>query len=69
MPAWVKVTLNGTVVFKGVIVSGATKLNGTGGQANKLPLESGTIFLQSHWGSQVEFRNPVVDETTPVTRS
>lgn len=70
-PAWIKVTLNGTLVYKGEIKSGTTYLTGTGGQANAAknpPLASGTIFLQSHWGSQVEFRNPVVEEVA-ITRN
>jgi hypothetical protein len=71
VPAWIKVTLNGTVVYKGEIKMGTTNLTGTGSRSNVGPYPiktSGAIFLQSHWGSQVEFRNPVVD-VVAVTRS
>lgn len=34
-------------------------LVGTGGTRNKMtPLASGSIYLQGHWGSLVEFKNP-----------
>jgi hypothetical protein len=40
------------------LLDGATKLKGTGSKQGTNPLNEGSIFLQSHWGSLVEFKNP-----------
>jgi hypothetical protein len=65
-PAWIKVTLNGQTVYKSELKVGVLNLTGTGGRASDTvkfpPLASGPILIQSHWGSQVEFRNPIVEE-------
>ena len=59
--AWIKTVLNGKTVFEGELIdSGGVKLKGTGSRptaAKYKPLDTGAIYLQSHWGSQVEFRN------------
>jgi hypothetical protein len=40
---------------------GGTKLIGTGDSRSKgNPLDKGSLFLQSHWGSLVEFKNPSI---------
>lgn len=70
-PAWIKVTLNGEVVYKAELKVGDVNLTGTGSRSNTDrfdPQAKGAIFLQSHWGSQVEFRNPVVEEV-PINRN
>lgn len=84
-PAWLKVILNGEIVYRSALSLGGPiqyldrprpagiNITGTGSRANfddpgLPPLVSGAIFLQSHWGSQVEFRNPVL-EKVPINRS
>jgi hypothetical protein len=54
------------LVFKGWIVDGAgAPLAGTGSRGTVTEtnprLSSGQIYLQSHWGSQVEFRPPSIE--------
>lgn len=63
--ATITVKLNGHTVVTGNIVDTAGKiLRGTGSRgtdALKYPeLRTGSIFLQSHWGSQVEYRKPEI---------
>jgi hypothetical protein len=55
--------LNGTPVFEGELKTTAP-LNSTGTTRRKgePPLAEGYIYLQSHWGSQVEFKNPSITE-------
>jgi hypothetical protein len=53
------------IVWEGPIESAKQMaLPGTGGRGKAgLPFAyEGPIFLQSHWGSQVQFRNPVIKE-------
>jgi len=41
--------------------------SGTGskGNAKKIrPLSVGSLFLQSHWGSLVEYKNPLIERLT-----
>jgi hypothetical protein len=68
-PAHLKTTLNTKVVFDGFLTKGATKegdrLVGTGSGRPKsykdIPVPSeGYIYLQSHWGSKVQFKAPVI---------
>jgi Domain of Unknown Function (DUF1080) len=66
--AWIRVTLNTHVVFQGEIKDGMTNLTGTGSRGSKKPVVKGPILLQSHWGSQIEFRNPMVDVDPTITR-
>ena len=63
--ARIKTVLNGHVVFDGAITdSDGRPLNGTGVRRNDTtPATRGYIYLQSHWGSQVEFRDPVIEES------
>jgi hypothetical protein len=69
-PAKIQTALNPAanspnVVWQGQIRNAAgTTLPGTGGRMKaKLPFAyQGPIFLQSHWGSQVQFRKPVIKE-------
>jgi hypothetical protein len=71
-PAWIKVTLNGQVVTKGEFKTGDLNLTGTGSHGNPVNYPArvtGDIFLQSHWGSQVEFRNPDISMKGTVVRS
>lgn len=68
--AKLKTILNGKLVWGTVDADGnevaaeikdATgPLKGTGGRKNAEPVDRGPIYLQSHWGNQVEFRSPVV---------
>jgi hypothetical protein len=46
------------------LVDGTTNLIGTGSKQKELPLDFGSLFLQSHWGSRVEFKNPMI---VPIT--
>ncbi len=63
--------LNGHVVFDGDIQQAGTPLSGTGSRGNTTddkktifpPLASGRVYLQSHWGAQVEFQNPTITGT------
>ena len=60
---------NTYVTFGGVtgwelLGEGGTKLNGTGTKQKQTPLDIGSLFLQSHWGSQVEYKNPVIEAIT-----
>jgi hypothetical protein len=63
--ARIKTVLNGHLVFEGAITdSDGRPLNGTGVRRNDTtPATRGCIYLQSHWGSQVEFRDPVIKES------
>ncbi len=63
--ARIKTVLNGHVVFDGAIAdSDGRSLNGTGARRNNpTPVTRGYIYLQSHWGSQVEFRDPRISDT------
>jgi hypothetical protein len=65
-PAYVKTTLNDHVVFDGYLADDKDKpLSGTGSgrpnfyKGDPLPSE-GYIYLQSHWGSKVEFKAPEI---------
>lgn len=68
-PAEIEVKLNGEIVWSGPIIGADAKpLKGTGAQGKDVDptkprpfLKEGPIFLQSHWGSQVEFRNPMIE--------
>ncbi|HEX6738001.1 MAG TPA: Calx-beta domain-containing protein, partial [Vicinamibacteria bacterium] len=61
--AFAETKLNGEPVWKGPLIEDGKALNGTGQQrAAKPMLKSGRIYLQSHWGSQVEFRKPVIEK-------
>ena len=62
--ARIKTMLNGHVVFDGEIKGpDGRPLNGTGVMRNSQnPVTRGYIYLQSHWGSQVEFRNPRIED-------
>lgn len=62
--ARIETVLNGHVVFDGAIADAdGTPLNGTGVRRNDpTPVTRGYIYLQSHWGSQVEFRDPRIEE-------
>ncbi len=63
--ARIKTVLNGHVVFDGAIAdSDGRSLNGTGARRNNpTPVTRGYIYLRSHWGSQVEFRDPRISDT------
>lgn len=67
-PAWIKVSLNdenGEFVYKSELKVNDQNITGTGGRFDPglfPPRVSGPILLQSHWGSQVEFRNPDLKE-------
>lgn len=63
-PGRIRSTLNGHVVFEGEIVGlDGMPLNGTGVMRHDpRPVTRGFIYLQSHWGSQVEFRDPTIEE-------
>jgi hypothetical protein len=50
--------LNGQTVYYGTVAG-----NGTGTRGNAKPLAQGPIYLQSHWGSDVQFRNPTFGNT------
>jgi hypothetical protein len=58
--ARIRTILNGHVVFDGEINGlDGMPLNGTGVmRSNQEPVSQGFIYLQSHWGSQIEFRDP-----------
>ena len=62
--ARIRTMLNGHVVFDGEINGlDGMPLNGTGVMRNNPePVSRGFIYLQSHWGSQVEFRGPKIEE-------
>ena len=62
--ARIKTVLNRHVVFDGAITDSDCKpLRGTGVRRGApTPVTRGYIYLQSHWGSQVEFRDPVIEE-------
>jgi hypothetical protein len=62
--AHIKTMLNGHVVFDGEIKGpDGRPLNGTGVMRNsQAPVTRGYIYLQSHWGSQVEFRDPRIED-------
>jgi hypothetical protein len=62
--ARVKTVLNGHGVFDGEVKGpDGAPLNGTGAMRNNPnPVARGYIYLQSHWGSQVEFRAPRIEE-------
>jgi Domain of Unknown Function (DUF1080)/Circularly permutated YpsA SLOG family len=66
--ARIRTVLNGHVVFDGKITApGGQPLNGTGVMRHTpAPAAWGPIYLQSHWGSQVEFRAPQVEEIDPM---
>ena len=53
--ASLRVTLNGHVVYNSTIPA-----NGTGSRVARDALVRGCVFLQSHWGSQVEYKDPVI---------
>lgn len=62
-PATMTVTLNGQPIWNGDVKNDKGPLSGTGGRgdADKWPpQDSGYIYLQGHWGNQVEFRNPSI---------
>ena len=49
------------------LVNGTTKLKATGNKQDRSdkdfpPVDLGSLFLQSHWGSLVEFKNPNIEE-------
>jgi hypothetical protein len=50
--------VNGSTVYYGAVAD-----NGTGGRKDAKPLAKGPIYLQSHWGSDVQFRNPTFADT------
>jgi hypothetical protein len=62
--ARIKTMLNGHVVFDGDIKGpDGRPLNGTGIMRDSPdPVTRGYIYLQSHWGSQVEFRDPKIED-------
>jgi hypothetical protein len=66
--ARIRTILNGHVVFDGEVTDpGGQPLNGTGVMRhNPAPAAWGPIYLQSHWGSQVEFRAPQIEEIDPM---
>lgn len=68
-PAKIQTKLNGEEVWKGDIKAGNINLTGTGESRSKLKdfVKKGYIYLQSHWGSQVDFRNPVIKELAACT--
>jgi hypothetical protein len=68
--AWIRTMLNGQVVFDGEITGPeGNPLNGTGVMRNNPePVARGYIYLQSHWGNQVEFRNPEIEEVGDILR-
>jgi RHS repeat-associated protein len=54
--------LNGETVWQGPILIDGKPARGTGSRKDREGyVTKGYIYLQSHWGSQVEFRNPVID--------
>jgi hypothetical protein len=61
-PARISVKLNNHFVLQDIeIKSESGLLKGTGSRARAEDyLVSGPVKLQSHWGSQVEFRNCVI---------
>ena len=62
-PAKIRTALNPTAEEANIVWSGNIDAAGTGGSRSKLPhAAEGPIFLQSHWGSQVVFRNPFIKE-------
>ena len=71
-PAKIRTKLNGFVVWEGELKGADGKpLTGTGsrnkGEKDKVDpgyvrfLKSGSILLQSHWGSRVDYRNPAIE--------
>jgi hypothetical protein len=65
--AQIEVKLNGATVYLGPILGAdGMPAKGTGGRFEQGRdkdleyIESGPIYLQSHWGSQVEFRDPFI---------
>jgi hypothetical protein len=67
LPAEIKTKLNGHPIWEGPIKQGDKAATGTGKSRSMKTdyVTKGYIFLQSHWGSQVEFRNPVIETLPP----
>lgn len=69
-PAVLHTFVNGKVVYWGPLEArdgdNKTFLSGTGsrGSTEFKPRDSGPIYLQSHWGSQVAFQKPDVQALT-----
>lgn len=55
MPPMLSSKLNGQTVYYGTVAG-----KGTGSRGSLKPLAQGPIYLQSHWGSQVQFRMPMI---------
>jgi hypothetical protein len=53
--------LNGNTVYYGAVAGKGTGSKGTDPKVEAV--YQGPIYLQSHWGSQVQFKNPTFDST------